>query len=42
MYSFYEIFPDHGDLGGFFCGGRVLIFEIIEMDGVFFFLKGKG
>ena len=51
MYSFYEIFPDRGDLGGlFFCvRGGVLIFEIIEIflggckrSDDFFCLKDKG
>ena len=28
MHSFYEIFPDHGDLGGFFFAeGGMLMFE---------------
>ena len=38
MHSFYEIFPDRGDLGGlFFEGGGVLIFKKIEI-----FWRGRG
>ena len=40
MHSFYEIFPDRGDLGCliFFVGGGALIFERIEI----IFLGGEG
>ena len=33
MHSFYEIFPDRGDLVVFFSGVGVLIFERIEILG---------
>ena len=33
MHSLYKIFPDRVDLGVFFAGGGVLIFERIEILG---------
>ena len=44
MYNFCEIIPDRGDLGVFFVGGGVLIFERIEIyflgeEGWCFFLR---